>query len=295
MKELRGILVAMATPFTEDGEEVDWGALGILVDSLIEARVHGLVVAGSTGEFPTMTPEERRKLTEVVIEQAGGQVPVVIHTAAVRTRETIMYSKHAQESGADGLMIVPPYYEPLSEDEVYAHYEAVAEAVDLPIMLYNIPAAAGFDMKPSFVARLAEIDNIFYVKDSMGDVRRLRGMMVACGDRISIFNGSDTISFEGLATGAVGCVLGAGNVMPRQCVELFELVSEKGDLEGGRQLWDKMFPVCAFLEREGYVGAVKAGAELAGLHMGPPRRPILPLREEKRDELAELLERLGAI
>lgn len=295
MARLHGILPAMVTPFTVD-DRVDEAATRNLVQSLLDAGVHGLIPAGSTGEFSAMTLDERKRVTDVVLEAAGGKVPVLPHTGAVATREVVALSKHAKHSGADALMIVPPFYEPLSEEEVRAHYARVAEAVDLPIMLYNIPSCTGFAFRPEFVLRLAdEIPSIQYVKDSSGDARALQAMLSAFGDRVHVFNGWDTLSFFGLVAGTVGCVWGAANVMPRECVALYDLVVQKQDLKDARDLWARMYPVNVFFEREGYVASVKAGATLAGRAVGNPREPIKELSASKIEELRHLLRPLGIV
>jgi 4-hydroxy-tetrahydrodipicolinate synthase len=289
MTRWHGILAALVTPFTAD-DQVDEPATRRLVESLIEAGIHGLIPTGSTGEFPTLTLDERKRVVEVVAETARGRVPVIPHTAAMATRDVVALSRHAEGAGAAGVMIVPPYYEPLSEDEVRAHYAAVAEAVSLPIMLYNIPGASGFAFRPEFVLRLnAEIPAIRSVKDSTGDARALQAMLAACGDRLSVFNGWDSLSLFGLVAGTAGCVWGAANVMPRDCVALYELAAEKRDLPQAQELWARMLPANVFFEREGYVAAVKAGARLAGRPVGGPRPPIRPLAAGKVEELRRLL------
>lgn len=295
MARFHGILAAMVTPFTAD-DRVDEPATRDLVNSLIEAGVHGLIPTGSTGEFPTMTLEERKRLVEITIEAANGRLPVIAHTAAVATREVVALSKHAKQAGASGLMIVPPFYEPLTEEEIRVHYAAVAEAVDLPIMLYNIPSCAGFNFRPAFVARLAEeIPTIQYIKDSTGDARGLQDLLTVCGNRVTVFNGWDTLSLFGLVAGTAGCVWGAANVIPQECVALYELVTHKKDLAGATDLWSRMLPVNAFFEREGYVGAVKAGAILTGRRVGNPRPPIKALSATKVEELRRLLRALGTL
>ena len=292
MKELRGIVVPFATPFSPD-EEIDTERAKALIDALIEAGVHGLIILGDTGEFFALTPEERLRFTEAAFEHIGGRLPVVVQPSAVTTREAIMYAEHARRLGADALMMLPPYYRSSPRNEVYAHYEAVARAVDLPIICYCLPQAGAEVMTPEFIARLAEIDNIRYVKDSTGILSRIREIRAACGDRISVFVGGDTIAYDGLVAGAVGSIWGAANFMPRQAVQLFELVSERGDLVQARELWSRIFPICSFLENEGYAASVKAALSLVGLDMGQPRRPALPLAPERRAELARRLRHLG--
>lgn len=295
MQHLHGILAATVTPFTAD-DRVDEAATRDLIRSLINAGIHGVIPTGSTGEFASMSLEERKRVTDIVVETVGGKIPVLPHTGAVATREVIELSRHARRSGATGLMIVPPFYEPLTEDEVRAHYARVAEAVDLPIMVYNIPGCTGFNFKPEFVLRLAEeIPTIQYLKDTTGDARALQTMVAMFGDRIRVFNGWDTLSFLGLVAGTAGCVWGAANVMPRECVALYDLVAQKKDLHGARDLWARMFPPNLFFEREGYVGAVKAGTILAGRPVGNPRPPIQALPAAKVEELRALLRPLGIV
>lgn len=295
MTRLFGMLAAAVTPLTSD-DRVDERATRRLVDALIEAGVHGLVPTGSTGEFSSLTADERRRVVEIAMDAAAGRVPVIPHTAAIATRDAVALSRHAQQSGAAAIMLVPPYYEPLSEEEVRAHYAAVAAAVDLPIVIYNIPSCSGFAFRPDFVLRLAdEIPTIRYVKDTTGDARALQEMLAAFGDRIGVFNGWDTLSLLGLVAGAVGCIWGAVNVMPRECVALYELVVEKKDLVGARELWSRMWPANAFFEREGYVGAIKAGAALAGRPAGDPRPPLKRLGPGKVEELRRLLVPLGIV
>jgi 4-hydroxy-tetrahydrodipicolinate synthase len=295
MTRLQGILAATVTPFTA-GDRVDEAATRHLVDALIDAGVHGLVPTGSTGEFPSLTLDERQRVVEVVLDAARGRVPVVPHVGAIATREVVALARHAAAHGAAGVMVVPPYYEPLTEGEVQAHFRAVASAVDLPIMIYNIPSCSGFAFRPEFVLELnREMPAVQYVKDTTGDARALQEMLNAFGDRIRVFNGWDTLSLLGLVAGTAGCVWGAVNVMPRECVALYELVSRKRDLAGAKDLWARMAPANAFFEREGYVGAVKAGSALAGRPAGPPRPPLKTLGPAKVDELRRLLQPLGLV
>jgi 4-hydroxy-tetrahydrodipicolinate synthase len=187
-------------------------------------------------------------------------------------------------------MLVPPYYERLTDDEVRAHYGAVASVVDLPIMIYNSPGCTGFNFRHEFILRLAEeFPTIEYVKDTAGDIRALQDMLIAFQDRITVFNGWDTLSLLGLMIGVAGCVWGATNVIPRECVSLYELVALKKDFESAKSLWARMAPINFFFEQEGYVAAIKAGAMLAGRPVGHPRPPSKRLSDPKVEELRKLL------
>jgi 4-hydroxy-tetrahydrodipicolinate synthase len=293
-KEFRGIFCALATPFTPNAESVDEAALRRLVDHMLANGIRGIITTGSTGECASMTMDERRTVLEVVLDQVRGRIPVLAHTAAVATREVVALSRHAQQAGADGLMVVGPYYEPINQDEIFAHYATIAKSVDLPIMVYNHPAATGYSMSPEFIAHLArDIDNVRLVKDTTGDVGRIHYLMELCGDSVTVFNGADTLAFAGFAAGTVGAVWGAANATPRQCVDLFDAIVEHNDLVRGREIWRPFYMVNRFFEQEGYVASVKAATTMQGVNVGDPRPPILPLPAQKVEALGKLLEACG--
>ena len=288
-RQLRGILCALATPFLPDGHQVDEAALRELVDGMIEAGVHGLIPCGSTGEFPVLSIAERKRLAEIVMAQGGGRVPVIPHTGSCSTADAIDLSTHAESIGADAIMVVQPYYEPTSLDELYGYFKDISDQINIPMIVYNNPAGTGMNTSPEFMVRLArDIRNVRYAKDSSGDLSQLSELIYKYGDVMTILNGSDTIAYAGLVAGTKGVVWGAPNVMPRQCVQLFNLV-DTGDLEGARSLWARIWPINDFLVKEGYVASVKAGANLVGFHVGDPRLPYRPLSEEKIQKLKQLL------
>ncbi len=293
-KQLRGILSALATPFDRQGQ-LNLGALRELVDGQLAAGIHGLIPCGSTGEFTALTLEERMRVVEIVIEQANGRAPVVPQTGHTSTAVAIELSRHAQRAGADAIMVVHPYYEPLSLDEVFGYFADIAAAVDLPLMVYNIPSCTGMNLPPAFLAKLAqEIPTVRYVKDSSGDLSQISELLYRYGDVVTTFNGWDTLTFSGLALGSPGAVWGAANCLPRQCAELFELVAA-GRLAEAKALWDRLWPVQHFLVTEGYIASVKAGANLLGFAVGDPRPPFRPLAPDKQQALARLLEQAGAL
>lgn len=294
-RELRGILSAMCTPFTADGSRVDEDGLRDLVEGTIKAGVHGLIPCGSTGEFVALTTEERKRVTEIVAEQARGRVSVAPHVGSTSTAVAVDLARHAERAGADGVMAVNPYYEPMSLDEVYGYFKSLSDAVTIPIMVYNLPVATGMNLRPEFLARMArEIKNVKYVKDSSGDLSQVSELLYRYRQDVTVFNGWDTITFSGLALGSKGSVWGAANVMPGQCAELFNLI-EAGRLADARALWERMWPVMQFLVTEGYVASVKAGATLIGFRVGGPRPPIRALSPQKTGELKSLLIKAGAL
>ena len=294
MKQLRGIFAALATPFTEGGERVDEAALRQLVDHMIAHGIHGLVSTGGTGEGAALTAEERRTVLEIILDQNRGRLPVFAATSACATREVVALSRHAQQAGATGVMVLGPYYDQVNEEELYWHYATVATAIDLPMIVYNHPGSTGYSLRPEFLARLAHtIDNIVAIKDTTGEIDRLHYLMQLCGDKATVFNGADTLAFAGFAAGSVGAIWGAANAAPRQCVDLFEALVTNHDLIRGREIWRTFYPLNRFFEQEGYNAAVKAATNMQGINVGVPRPPVLPLSSEKAAELGKLLEAVG--
>ncbi len=289
MKELKGMCAALCTPFSEDGEQVDETALRNHIDSMLEAGVHSILVNGGTGEFAYLTREERRRLAELASEHIDGRADYVVMASAVSTTEAIEYSKHAEGVGADCLLILPPYFEGPDLEGVYYHYARISGAVDLPIMVYNIPVHTGIDITPSFYQRLMEIDNVDYIKDSMADILRIQELL-AVGAKV--FNGGDPIAFFSLVAGCPGCVWGAVNAMPVEAVNLYNLVSS-GSIGEARDLWEKMFPTNRFFWRHVYNASVKAATNLSGRPVGPCRKPVQPLTDVEMADLKQAMAPLG--
>ena len=279
-----GVLPALITPFTDDGSAIDTGALTALVDRVINAGVGGLVPGGSTGEFTTLTNGERRRLVEVTVEAAAGRVPVVAGTGALSTRETVELSVHAEQAGAAAVMVVPPFYDALSWRELVAHYTAVAEAIDVPIMYYNLPSATGVKLT---AAQLSELP-ISSLKDTGGDFAAATELIQTDGP--TLLNGWDTLTFAALAAGVSAVVWGTASIIPEQCVELHRLLIDDLDLSAARELWSRLWPLCQFLEAQSYPAAVKAGCRLMGDTTGPVRAPLLALEDSATSELAALVD-----
>lgn len=287
--DLTGILVALVTPFTADGSQIDAAALQRHVDRLVSAGVHGLVPGGSTGEFTTLTLDERKQLTELSVKAAAGRVPVIAGTGALSTRETVELSRHAADVGASALMIVPPFYDSPNVEQLHELLRDVYEASGLPIMYYNIPSASGVSLTPQQIADLAQVDGVRYLKDTSGDAVALTELLQAHADRITAFNGWDTLTFYGIAAGAKGSVWGATNIIPELSMQLWDALAVQKDLVRGRELWAKIWPICQLLEAHHYASAVKTGLDVTGHSAGPVRAPFALLEGEARAELAKLL------
>jgi 4-hydroxy-tetrahydrodipicolinate synthase len=292
MKELKGMCVALCTPFTDDGERVDETALKNHIDSMLEAGVHIILVCGGTGEFAYLRSEEKRRIAEVASKHIDGRAGFMVQSSAVNTADAIEFSKHAEGVGADCLLILPPYFEGPNYDGVYYHYEKIAAAINIPIMVYNIPQSSNIDLTPEFMKRLMQIDNIQYIKDSLEDLTRIQELLMVCGERIKVFNGGDPIAFYSLVAGCPGCVWGATNAMPKESVELYNLVQE-GKLAEAIDLWKRMFPSNLFFVSNVYNAAVKAATNLSGRKVGPCRKPLMPLTDAEMSELKKALKPLG--
>jgi 4-hydroxy-tetrahydrodipicolinate synthase len=279
-----GVLPALITPFTADGAAIDRDALRALVERLIAAGVGGLVPGGSTGEFTTLTNAERRELVETTIEAAAGRVPVVAGTGALSTRETVELSRHAEQAGAAAVMIVPPFYDALSWRELSAHYSAVADAISVPIMYYNLPSATGVKLSAEQLRELP----ITSLKDTGGDAVAATELIQTDGP--TLLNGWDTLTFAALAAGVPAVVWGTASIIPEQCVELHRLLIDDIDLPAARELWTRIWPLCRFLENASYSAAVKTACRLVGDTTGPVRAPLLELDEESTRELTALVD-----
>lgn len=293
--ELKGILVALVTPFTADGTAVDLQALDAHINRQIEAGVHGLVPNGSTGEFTTLSDAERRQVVEQTVRSAKGRVPVVAGVGDLSTARTVEHARHAAAAGVSALMVVPPFYEPLSLAQLHEFLGDIHKASGgLPIVYYNIPAASGLSLTPAEIAGLADV-GVTHLKDTSGNGPALTELLFnpAVSSRVTAFNGWDTLTFYGIAAGAGGSVWGATNVIPELSVELWGALAEQGDLDKGREIWARAWPICKFLESHHYASAVKTGMELRGWKTGGTRKPFALLEAKHSDELAKLLKNAG--
>jgi 4-hydroxy-tetrahydrodipicolinate synthase len=291
MKELNGICVPVCTTFDNSGNNLDETAFLKHIDEMIEAGVHVIMVCGGTGEFAYLSTEEKRRLIEISARHVEGRAALAAQTSAISTRDTIEASKHAADQGVDAVMVLPPYFEGPDLEGVYYHFEAVNAAIDVPIMVYNIPQHSGIDITPDFFRRLLELSNVRYIKDSMGDLVRIQELVETGG---TIFNGGDPIAFQGLLAGCQGCVWGAVNAMPKEAVQLYELVSS-GQLVEANEVWRRLLPAQLFFwTTPVYNPAVKAAANLQGFSVGIERKPQQPLSNSELEKLKSALAVLSA-
>ncbi len=292
----RGVIPALVTPFTKK-YEIDEKALRRLIDFVVENHVTGVVPCGTTGEFSSMTMEERKRIVEITVDQVNGKVPVIAGTGDAGTKTAIEFTKHANDVGADAALVVSPFYLKPTDKEIFEHYMKVAEAVDLPIILYNIPQVTSLEVPWWVVEALAEIDNVVGIKDSSGNMPYMMALFEKVYGKISIICGHDEIAMAALAAGADGLILASANLIPDIWLQIYNLV-KKGNFEEAQDLQRKIQTLVRIVTRQGGGLAVKAGLNMMGLEMGTTRRPLITggvFRYEDEDLMRLHLEMLGKL
>ncbi len=272
----RGAAPALVTPFTEE-DEIDEAAFRKLIDRQIGGGVGGLVVLGTTGENPTVTDDERRRLVDLSVEQAAGRVPVVVGTGTNSTRQSIRYSTEAARAGANGLLVVGPYYNNPPQEGFRAHVAAIAEATDCPIIVYNVPGRTGFNVRAETMLRLTdEVPTVVGVKEASGDLAQISDLLAGRPEHLAVYAGDDEMAFPLAALGADGVVSVLSNALPKRFSEMVRAALE-GDVEQARRRHFALLPAmraCFFATNP---LPVKAVLEAAGQMSGHVRLPLRPL------------------
>jgi 4-hydroxy-tetrahydrodipicolinate synthase len=232
---------------------------------------------------------------DITVDETRHKVPVVAGAAAVSTRDTVRLAQHAQKAGADGVMVVAPYYCHPGDEEIFLHYKALSESIDIPIMLYNNPGTSGVDMRPQLVERLASLKHVSYIKESTGDMRRTAEIIQRCGEKIKVFSGADNLALDFFGLGGVGWVCATGNLIPRHCSQMFELAVSPQSWAEAREMFFKALPLLSMLEYGPLVQCLKAGLEMLGRPIGNPRAPLQPLPQSQRALLREILAPLAQV
>jgi 4-hydroxy-tetrahydrodipicolinate synthase len=293
-KQLEGIVAAMITPFNGD-ESLDEGGLRDVVRFLAGRGVHGLLAAGSQGEFYALTSDERRRLLDITLEAAENKVFVVAHVGAVTTRETVALARHAESAGADAVTAITPFFVRPSQDELYRYYADLAAAVSLPVLAYNNPARTGVNLLPATAARLTrDALNFVGIKDSSGDLSQFVEYIRLCPPGFRAFMGRDTLIFAALTHGAAGAVAASANVVPELAVSIYDATKAR-DFTRGRELQRLLSPLRAAFGLGTFPVVVKEAMHMIGLPAGPARGPVGPLSDEARARLHDVLEQTGAI
>lgn len=284
----KGIIAYPITPFTEQ-ESVDIPLFKTLVERLVAAGSHGVAPLGSTGVLPYLTDEEKEAVTEATIQQVAGRVPILVGVSNLTTERTVYHAKFAERAGADAVMVIPMSYWKLTEEEIFRHYEAVANALSIPIMAYNNPATGGVDMSPALLKRLLQIPNITMIKESTGDVQRMHYLRKELGEDVAFYNGSNPLALAAFAAGANGWCTAAANLIPELNLELYSAVSENNN-ELARELFYKQLRLLQFIVNKGLPRAIQAGLKLTGVESGYLRSPLKPLTVEETDQLQAILQ-----
>ena len=292
MPLFQGSGVALATPFTEDG--IDFEAYGRLIDMQIAGGTDALVVAGTTGEPSTLEPEEYEPLVRFAVERAAKRVPVIAGAGSNSTKHAIALSLKAQALGADGLLHVTPYYNKTTPAGLVAHFKAIADAVELPIILYNVPVRTGLNMKADTVAALAGYRNIHAVKEASGDLAQVTDIARLCAGKLALYSGVDEIILPTLSVGGVGVISVVANIAPR---ETHDLVAKflAGDVAGARALQWKLKPLVDALFTETSPIPVKAALELMGVCSARTRLPLVPVGATTLARLKAEMQAFGLI
>jgi 4-hydroxy-tetrahydrodipicolinate synthase len=287
-----GSITAMVTPFSTG--VVDFDRLRALVDWQIENGTHGLVPVGTTGESPTLSHEEHGAVITATIKAARGRVPVIAGAGSNNTREAVAIAGHAERAGADGLLVVTPYYNKPGQEGLYQHFKAIADSVSIPILIYNIPPRCVIDMSVETMTRLSEVKNIVGVKDATGNIGRISLQRAAMGPDFIQLSGDDITALACMAAGAHGCISVVSNIAPRLCADL-QNACLSGDFAKALAIQDRLVPlqVATFLEA-GVTGA-KCGLALLGMVSEEVRLPLLPVAEATKNAIRAAMVRAGVL
>jgi len=289
----KGSLVALITPMREDGS-FDEKAYESFVDWQINEGTNGIVPVGTTGESPTLSHAEHKRVVEIAVSVAKGRVPVIAGTGSNSTEEAIDFTRHAKQAGADACLVVTPYYNKPTQEGLYLHYTAIADAVDLPIVMYNIPGRSVIDMSVETIARLAKHKNIIGMKDATNNLARPLHTRLAVGDEFCQLSGEDHTILAFLASGGVGCISVTANVAPRMCADM-HIAWQEGRLKDAMQIQDRLVPLHDALFSETSPGPVKYAASLLGRTADKCRLPLAPCAPATKERVKAAMQHAGIL
>lgn len=287
-----GSLVAIVTPFRKG--KVDERALAELIEWQIAKGTSGIVPCGTTGESATLSHDEHNRVIELTVEVVRRRVPVIAGTGSNSTDEAITLTRHAKQAGVDGALLITPYYNKPTQEGLYLHYKAIAEAVDLPLVLYNIPGRTGVNMLPATIARLSSIQTIIGVKEGSGSVQQASDIVQMCGDRLTVLAGDDSLTLPMMAVGGKGVITVTANILPAEMAGLVQAFAE-GRVEEARGLHFKLSPVFTALFYETNPIPVKEALGLMGRIDPELRLPLCPMGQDTREKLIGVLKEAALI
>lgn len=287
-----GMATAMFTPMTSTG--VDYDTLARFIEFQIESGISALVAVGTTGESATLEPEERKAVIRFTVERVAGRVPVIAGTGTNNTKHVLEFTKSACGDGADAVLVVTPYYNKASQSGLFAHYSAVADASEKPVIMYNVPSRTGCNLLPETVARLAEHPNIAAVKEASGNMAQVVDIFARCGDKLDVYSGEDALTVPMMSMGGKGCISVLSNVLPRQSSQMAKMALA-GDFRGAAQWQCKLLPLIDALFSQ--VNPIPVKAAMAAMGYGEEylRMPLTPLEEPHRENLYRAMRALGAL
>ncbi len=289
MAKFNGVYVVMITPFTKE-RKVNYTGMKENIEWWIKNGIHGIIPLGSSGEFASLEDDEKKKITEIVVETVNNRIPVIVGATAETTEKAVYYASQAKQIGANGTLILPPYYFSPDQEEIYKHYKTIAEKVDLPLMLYNNPSSSKVDIQADTVVKLSRLPNIDYIKESSGDIKRITEIHLYTENEFTVFCGWEDIVLESLLMGAKGWVCVIANISPSKAVELYELIIEKKDLNKALIVYKKMLPMLKYLEYKGKTQQIlKFCLDSIGLCGGYSTNPRMPLKKEEELLVMEYL------
>lgn len=289
----KGSLVALITPMRDDGT-IDEAAFRTLVEWQIEQGTNGIVPVGTTGESPTLSHAEHKRIVELAVEVSAGRIPVIAGAGSNSTSEAIELTRHAKQAGADAALVVTPYYNKPTQEGLYLHFSTIADAVDLPIIIYNIPPRSVIDMTVETMARLARHRNIVGVKDATANLARPLHTTASCGPDFCQLSGEDHTALAFLAAGGHGCISVTANVAPRLCAEM-HAAWQDGDVRRAMSIQNRLLPLHDSLFCETSPGPVKVAANLLGHGSDHCRLPLAPVAEATRARVRDAMQTVGLL
>lgn len=288
-----GALTAMVTPFDKDGK-VDEEGLRENVRFQIKNGIHGLVPVGTTGECATLSYEEHNRVVDVVVDAAKGKVLVLAGTGSNSTWEAIMLTKHAKEVGADGALLVVPYYNKPTQAGLYQHFKRIAEEIDLPQVIYNIPSRTSVNMLPETMAKLAKVKNIVGVKEASGNLEQIARIIELAGKEFLVISGDDSLTLDILKLGGVGIISVTSNLVPDRVAKMVDSF-RSGDIKTAKKINDELAPLFKALFIETNPGPVKMAMNWMGMAAGELRLPLVELESENQEKLRKVLIDMGLV
>ncbi len=289
--EFRGSIVAMITPFTEDGK-IDRDGVERLINFHIENGTDAILLAGTTGESATLTHDEHKELIKMGVEIANGRIPIVAGTGSNSTAEALDLTRAAREAGADAALLITPYYNKPTQKGMYLHFKKIAEEVDIPIILYNVPSRTGINLLPDTVARLSEIPNIVAVKEASGNLGQMVQIVSKVKEGFKLMSGDDQLLLPILSIGGTGVISVVANIIPKDMAQMIK-EWEAGNVDKAREMYYKMYPLAQAMFYETNPIPVKTAAGLLGLPTGPLRLPLAPMDDANLEKMKKAMRDYG--